>query len=87
MLLVHLEGSRWLALASLLLERIVLDDVLHEFVWRFLIELLWEGAHVLDTVWRHALITGSEVSLITIGLIIAKLYKVMIVPIIITLRV
>ena len=73
LLLVHLESSRWLSLRSLLLKSIIFNNILHEFVRRLFIELLREGAHVLNSVGSHALVAGSEVGLITIGLVIPEL--------------
>ena len=70
--LVHLEGTRRLTLTSLLLESIVFDNVFHKFVWRFLIELLWQSSNIFNTIRSHALISGGEVCLITIGLIISQ---------------
>lgn len=62
-LLVHQEAARWRTLIILLFQGILLQNMVHEFIWRVLVELVRVLSGVLLALWGHISVAGEEVSI------------------------
>lgn len=63
-LLVHQEAARWRTLVILLLQGVLLQNMVHEFIGRVLVELVRELSVVLLALWGHISVAGEEVSML-----------------------
>lgn len=63
-LLVHQEAARWRTLVILLLQGVLLQNMMHEFIGRVLVEFVWELSVVLLALWGHISVAGEEVSML-----------------------
>tara|TARA_B110000285_G_C14716499_1_gene420173 strand:+ start:172 stop:552 length:381 start_codon:yes stop_codon:yes gene_type:complete len=66
LLLVHFESSGWLSLL-LLFESIVINDLEHELIFRFVVIHFRDHSGVLNSVWGHTSILGQEVFGVIVG--------------------